>query len=80
MTRFYLVCEKLSYLNSGVDIELVDERTAKHIRLESEGGVRSFVLFKNKTRSPIHKDPIYIVKTIDQKTAKDQYEGNTCLR
>lgn len=62
---------ELSYLNSGVDIELVDERTAKHIRLESEGGVRSFVLFKNKTRSPIHKDPIYIVKTIDQKTAKD---------
>ncbi|MGN1208945.1 MAG: ATP-binding protein, partial [Duodenibacillus sp.] len=33
---------ELSYLNSGVDIELVDERTAKHIRLESEGGVRSF--------------------------------------
>jgi len=62
---------ELSYLNSGVDIELIDERTAKHIRLESEGGVRSFVLFKNTTRTPIHKDPIYIQKTILQKTAKD---------
>ena len=62
---------ELSYLNSGVDIELVDERTAKHIRLESEGGVRSFVLYKNTTRTPIHKDPIYIQKTIQQKTAKD---------
>ena len=62
---------ELSYLNSGVDIELVDERAAKHVRLESEGGVKSFVLFKNKTRTPIHKDPIYIQKTIHQKTAKD---------
>lgn len=62
---------ELSYLNSGVDIELVDERTAKHVRLESEGGVRSFVLYKNTTRTPIHKDPIYIQKTIQQKTTKD---------
>lgn len=62
---------ELSFLNSGVDIELVDERAAKHVRLESEGGVRSFVLFKNTTRTPIHKDPIYIQKTIQQKTAKD---------
>ena len=62
---------ELSYLNSGVDIELIDERTAKHARLESEGGVKSFVIFKNTTRSPIHKDPIYIQKTINQKTAKD---------
>ncbi len=62
---------ELSFLNSGVDIELVDERTAKHIRLESDGGVRSFVLYKNTTRNPIHKDPIYIQKTVDQKTAKD---------
>lgn len=62
---------ELSFLNSGVDIELVDERTAHHIRLESEGGVRAFVLFKNKTRSAIHKDPIYIKKTVMQKTARD---------
>ena len=62
---------ELSYLNSGVDIELVDERSAKHIRLESEGGVKSFVIFKNTTRTPIHKDPIYIMKTVMQKTAKD---------
>ena len=62
---------ELSFLNSGVDIELVDERNAKHIRLESDGGVRSFVLYKNTTRHPIHKDPVYILKTIQQKTAKD---------
>lgn len=62
---------ELSYLNSGVDIELSDERSGKHVRLESEGGVRSFVLYKNTTRRAIHKDPIYIQKTIEQKTAKD---------
>ncbi len=62
---------ELSYLNSGVDIELTDERTAKHVRLESEGGVRSFVLFKNTTRTPIHKDPIYIQRTVQQKSSKD---------
>ena len=62
---------ELSFLNSGVDIELNDERTGKHVRLESEGGVRSFVLYKNTTRHAIHKDPIYIQKTILQKSAKD---------
>lgn len=39
---------ELSYLNSGVDIELSDERSGKHVRLESEGGVRSFVLYKTR--------------------------------
>ena len=53
---------ELSYLNSGVYIELSDERSGKHVRLESEGGVRSFVLYKNTTRRAIHKDPIYIQK------------------
>ena len=62
---------ELSFLNSGVDIELTDERTARHVLLESEGGVKSFVLFKNTTRKAIHKDPIYIQKTVMQKSAKD---------
>ena len=62
---------ELSFLNSGVDIELTDERTARHVLLESEGGVRSFVLFKNTTRKAIHKDPVYIQKTVMQKSAKD---------
>lgn len=62
---------ELSYLNSGVDIEITDERTGKHERLESVGGVRAFVIDKNASRGPIHKDPIYIKKTIEQKTAKD---------
>ncbi len=62
---------ELSFLNSGVDIELTDERTAKHVRLESEGGVKSFVLYKNTTRKAIHKDPVFIQKTVMQKSNKD---------
>ena len=62
---------ELSFLNSGVDIELTDERTARHVLLESEGGVKSFVLFKNTTRKAIHKDPVYIQKTVMQKSAKE---------
>ncbi|HBZ58486.1 MAG TPA: DNA gyrase subunit B [Sutterella sp.] len=62
---------ELSYLNSGVDIEITDKRTGMHERLESTGGVRSFVIDKNATRTAIHKDPIYIQRTINQKTAKD---------
>ena len=60
---------ELSFLNSGVDIELTDERTARHVLLESEGGVKSFVLFT--TRKAIHKDPVYIQKTVMQKSAKE---------
>jgi DNA gyrase subunit B len=46
---------ELSFLNSGVRIELVDEREAKRDVFEHQGGLQAFVQYLNRTRSPVHE-------------------------
>ncbi len=56
---------ELSFLNSGVHIELTDERTDQQLVFKYEGGITAFVEHLNKSRSPLH--PV----CIDIKTDKD---------
>jgi DNA gyrase subunit B len=53
---------ELAFLNSGVRIVLEDRRHAEPQRADLfyEGGVREFVRYLDRSKSPVLKDPIYI--------------------
>jgi DNA gyrase subunit B len=56
---------ELAFLNSGVHIEIRDDRTEKHHEFRYEGGIVSFVKDLNKNKTPLHDDPIFIRDEVD---------------
>lgn len=50
---------ELAFLNAGVKIKITDDRSEKSNEFIYEGGIRSFVEYLNRAKSPVHPQPIY---------------------
>ena len=50
---------ELSFLNNGVKMELIDQRTNKSENFAYSGGVKGFVEYMNRSKSVLHKKPFY---------------------
>jgi DNA gyrase subunit B len=58
---------ELSFLNSGVRIELVDERDEKSEVFQHEGGLKAFVTYLNRSKQAVH-DTVLWFQTRDGNT------------
>jgi len=53
---------ELSFLNSGVRIELIDERENRSDVFQHDGGLQAFVAHLNRSRTPVH-DSVFWFRT-----------------
>jgi len=56
---------ELAFLNSGLQITLVDERKERSSIFRYDGGIKEFIEFLDKNKKPLHHPPIYIAKKVD---------------
>jgi DNA gyrase subunit B len=57
---------ELAFLNSGVNIAFSDESSDREEQFQFEGGLREFTRYLNRSKSPLHEDPIYLIDTNDE--------------
>ncbi len=65
---------ELAFLNKNVHIHLKDERSGAKDKFHAEGGIKSYVEYLNRKRTPSHPEPIYL------NGAKEQVEVEIALQ
>ncbi|UCH72507.1 MAG: DNA topoisomerase (ATP-hydrolyzing) subunit B [Thermoplasmatales archaeon] len=51
---------ELAFLNAGLEIEIIDERSGKSEIYKYEGGICEFVQYINRNKTPLHPNTIYL--------------------
>ena len=67
---------ELSFLNSGVRVELTDERSKKNEVFQYEGGITAFVEHLNKMKTPLNQDIITVTGDRDGVTVEVALQWN----
>ena len=65
---------ELSFLNRGIHVRLVDERSGKTADFQYEGGIKSFVEHLTRTKTPLHREPIFLEDVRDDGTGAETAE------
>ncbi|MGH8616435.1 MAG: DNA topoisomerase (ATP-hydrolyzing) subunit B [Burkholderiales bacterium] len=67
---------ELSFLNHGVKITLVDQRTGKQENFAHSGGVKGFVEYMNRSKSVLHQNIFYVIGERDGMTVECAMQWN----
>ncbi|HZR68723.1 MAG TPA: DNA gyrase subunit B, partial [Burkholderiales bacterium] len=67
---------ELSFLNNGVKISLIDQRTGKEENFAHTGGVKGFVEFINRSKNVLHQNPFYAIAQKDGITVEVAMQWN----
>lgn len=57
---------ELAFLNKGIKINFLDEKTTREEKFFFEGGIASFVKYLSKNKTILHKEPIYFESKKDK--------------
>ncbi|WP_047552070.1 DNA topoisomerase (ATP-hydrolyzing) subunit B [Methylotenera sp. G11] len=67
---------ELSFLNNGVKIELIDQRSGKSENFAYSGGVKGFVEYMNRTKTVLHPKTFYAMGEKDGMTIEVAMQWN----